>query len=356
MEKENVLRGGVFLLTMGLVCFFLFGLWTEGEGQESKGALPRTLTLATHPSGTFANTLGTAGAIVISKHLPIQVKVMPTMGPKEWAPMVASGEVHIGVISQLDAQRGRLGEGEFKLSTAGKGAPTTLLCCSIGTQGGVVVAETSGIKKGSDLKGKRIAMDYVGSEALRLQGRAFVANWGLDWERDVKMTSATELVDAARQVIEGRADACGAGLGASYVVEIDASRGARFLSFDPSPEAVKRLNEFHPGIVVLVEPGPGRVGIKEPTYMHSADYYLAISEKLSDDVVYSIVKALWENDLELGKVHARLVAWKKEIFVTKTASIPYHPGAVKFYKEKGVWGAEMDKVQSQLLAKKPFEK
>jgi hypothetical protein len=38
--------------------------------------------------------------------------------------------------------------------------------------------------------------------------------------------------------------------------------------------------------------------------------------------------------------------------VTKTATVPYHPGAVKFYKEVGAWGAEMDGVQKKLLEEK----
>ncbi len=83
------------------------------------------------------------------------------------------------------------------------------------------------------------------------------------------------------------------------------------------------------------------------------DFYLVGAGKMSDETAYQIVKCLWENDKELGTIHVRLKDWTKDRFVSTKATVPYHTGAIKFYKEMGVWTAEMAKLQESLLAEKP---
>jgi hypothetical protein len=215
-----------------------------------------------------------------------------------------------------------------------------------------MTSESSGIKKGSDLKGKRVVCIYTGSAGISKQASANLANFGLKTS-DVKVVSVPSVEAGVRAIIEGRADATGSvGLGMATNSELEADKGARYLSFDPSSEAVQRMQEHFPCYLVRVDPGPGRIGIKEPTYMMAYDFYLVGSEKMSPDVAYSLIKTLWEFDKELAPIHIRLKDWTRDRFVTKTATIPYHPGAVRFYKEIGAWGAEMDSVQKKLLEEK----
>jgi TRAP transporter TAXI family solute receptor len=342
----------LFLVSVGLLLILLSGGWTDGNAQTPKATLPKLLNLSTHPVGSLVNSMGTGLASVLSKHLPTMVKVMPTTGPMEWLPMITTGEVDMGVLNNWDAKMGRLGKDEYKGATAGKGAPIYLLCSGTPALNGVVVAEGSGIKKGADLKDKRVVCFYTGSAGITAQARANLANFGLK-TTDVKMISVPSVEAGIRTIIEGRADANASNaVGMALISELDAGKGARFLSFDPSPEAYKRMLEHYPCYLVQVSPGPGMVGVKEPVYLMAYDFYLAGSEKLSDDVAYNVVKTLWEHDKELGSIHARLKDWTKERFVTTKATIPYHPGAIQFYKEIGVWKAEMDNLQKQLLEEK----
>jgi TRAP-type uncharacterized transport system substrate-binding protein len=69
-------------------------------------------------------------------------------------------------------------------------------------------------------------------------------------------------------------------------------------------------------------------------------------------VAYDIVKNLWDYNQELGAIHVRLKDWSTDRFVNSTNVIPYHPGAIKFYKEKGIWTQEMEQRQDQLVAEK----
>ena len=326
--------------------FLLLGGEMVGQAQT---VLPKVINLATHPVGTLLNSFGNGMATVLSKHLPTVVKVMPTTGPTEWLPMIASGEVDFGILNNWDAKNGRYGREEYKAATAGKGSPIFLLCSGTPNLGGIMTSESSGIKKGSDLKGKRVVCIYTGSAGISKQASANLANFGLKTS-DVKVVSVPSVEAGVRAIIEGRADATGSvGLGMATNAELEADKGARYLSFDPSPEAVERMQEHFPCYLVQVSPGPGKIGIKEPTYMMAYDFYLVGSEKMSPDVAYTVVKTLWEFDKELAPIHIRLKEWTRERFVTNKATIPYHPGAITFYKEVGAWGAEMDSLQKKLI-------
>jgi TRAP transporter TAXI family solute receptor len=181
--------------------------------------------------------------------------------------------------------------------------------------------------------------------------RASLANFGLK-PTDVKMINVPGVEAGIRGIIEGRIDAGTANVGMAVTAELDAKEGARFLSYDPSPEAFKQMQEHFTCYPVQVKPGPGMIGIRGPVYLMGYDFYLVGSAKLSDDTAYHVVKTLWDYDKELGPIHVRLKDWTRDKYVTTKATVPYHPGAIKFYKEMGAWGAEMDNLQRQLLEEK----
>jgi TRAP-type uncharacterized transport system substrate-binding protein len=141
-----------------------------------------------------------------------------------------------------------------------------------------------------------------------------------------------------RAVIEERAEANGANnIGMGIISELDATHGARFLSFDPSPEAVARLQAEFPSRLVKVSPGPGRTGVREDVYLMSYDFYLVAREKLPDGIVAEIVRVLWDHNEELARINAPLRDWKTANFVVDAPTLPYHAGAVRFYRDRGVW-------------------
>lgn len=312
----------------------------------------KVLSLGTHGVGSIVNTMGTGIASVLSKNLSTEVKAVASTGPTEWMPMISTGEIDLGVLNNWDADMGRRGQSTYEKISDGKGFPVMLITSGHKAFNGIVVAEDSGIKQASDLKGKRFAGLYTGSPGTTAQAEAALSNLGLN-PSDVKMVSVPSVDAGVRAVIEGRADANAANnIGMGVISELDSSKGARFLSFDSSPEATKRLQEKFPAAIVKVSPGPGKTGIKEDTYLMSYDFYLVGRESLSESQVYDIVKTLWEKNQELTVINKNLQDWTPENFVTTQNTVPYHPGAVKFYKEKGVWTPEMEKQQQALLSGK----
>jgi uncharacterized protein len=349
MRSFTMIKKSFFGIVMIVTALLLAQQSTEA-GQE-KPALPRILNVGSDKTGSLTNIEATAVGSVLGKSLDSRVRVMATTGAVEWVPMLQTGEVDIGILSSKNALDARGGKGGFAPATGGKGVPIRLLVAAAPQGRGVLVAGDSGIKNGADLKGKRYVGEITGNTGATALVKGMLANWALT-PSDVKMISVPSLADGMRRLIERRVDATTIAVGGSAVEELEAARGARFLSADPSPEAVKRFHEYMPADIVLIEPGPGKTGVREPTYMPAFPSYLVGSEKLSDDAAYAIVKALWEHDRELGVVHDKLKDWTKKVFVTGNPTIPYHPGAIKFYKEVGVWGPEQQAKQTKLLSVK----
>jgi TRAP transporter TAXI family solute receptor len=336
----------IFVVT--LIFGFLL-VWSSKEASSQQ--LPPILNVGTHPVGSFFNVVGTAVATVVGKHTAMKTTVKPMAGPTAWYPLLVSKEIDLGVLNMWDAEKGYLGEYAYKKLSQEKGFPARLIAISINNSIGLVVPADSGIFKYSDLKGKRVAGNLP-TPSLQLQTEALLANGGVSWS-EITPIPVSSVAEGVKVVIEGRSDSSATcAIGMPITEELNAKKGARILPLDPSPEAVKRVRTKFPGYPVKVTPGPGRTGVEKEQYLWAYDIYLIAREDLSEQAAYQVAKALWENYKELGAIHALLKDWTTDKFITQEALIPYHPGTIKFYKEKGVWTSEMEKLQEALLAKK----
>ena len=313
-------------------------------------SLPSMITIGTHATGSLYNNIGAGLATVATRHTSMEVKVSAMTGPVEWMPMFTTGEIELGVLNCWDAQQAWLGGFDYEaISPGGNGFPVRLVTNGSFNIASILVAGDSGITTAEDLYGHNYVLTVTGSAGITMQNEAFLANQQLDRSR-LTMVSVTSIVDGVDAIIEGRADATSVSIGVARNEELESTRGARFLNWDPSPEAVARANEYFPMWIELVEPGPGKTGVVEPTYMYFFSNYLVSRTDVSDDVIYAVVEALWNNYDELAAIHPMLVEWKPATFVTEGAVVPYHPGAIRFFQEQGIWTASMEARQQELLA------
>jgi len=321
-------------------------------GPAAAQDIPKVMNMGTHGVGSLINAMGIGMGKVIGQHLDAQVRVQPGAGPAEWLPQTSTGEMHLGILNNYDAVHGRKATGGYEKALQNKGAPIMLLTSGTRNWLGPLVSGDSGIKTCADMKGKRIIVRYTGSAGVSAQGAAVAANCGLN-PKDFRAVPVAGGPDKGVQaVMDGQADVSASGaVGMGIIAELDAKKGARFVSLDPSPAAWERFRKHFPASPRKVEPGPGRVGVKEPVTLAEYPFYLVAAEKLSEEAAYRIVKVLWEKNEELFPLHARLRAWVKTGYVDEDATIPYHPGAVRFYKEVGAWSAKMDAVQKKLLGR-----
>jgi TRAP transporter TAXI family solute receptor len=314
--------------------------------KPAPAALPKTLVLGANPIGTLFYAMGVGFSKVVSDHTQMKVDLFP-QGATVWWPMFETGEVHFGINVPDDVIAAYLGTEIYKEPTKGKGYPIRTIMLGTPIQVVFFVPGDSDIKRITDIKGKRIPTEYGAFFTSTLSCRALLANAGLTFA-DVKGLSVPSVEAGIKAIIEGRADCALMAVGGAIVEELKAAKGARGISIDSSPDAVKRMQKVFAGYYAIkVSPGPP--GITEEIWGLGKDITLWAYEKLREDIVYEITKAIWENYKELGPIHPRLKLWTPDRFASTRAIIPFHTGAIKLYKEKGVWTKELEEHQTKLL-------
>jgi uncharacterized protein len=296
--------------------------------------LPRSMAIGTNPAGTGAHAMGSALAAVTSKATGITGKVQPYNGPNAWISLLDGGELEFGVINILDARMAATGTGNYKKPyrsirvAAGGVFPFTA---------GLVVRDKSDIKQVSDLKGKRMAWDFGGHAINQTWQNAMLEMGGVK-AGDVKQVRFSNLNDGVRAVAEGKVDSSITALGIGLVEEVNAMEPVRFINL-PNTEAANKILAPYGASVVKATPA---TGVRGETHVIGYPLHLVTSSKLSEKAVYTIVKAWWDNLAELQTFHPLFKRWAKEHQALTNFTVPYHSGAVKFYKEAGVWTAKHD--------------
>ncbi len=321
-------------------------------GPKPTSGLPKVINIGTHRPGAFFNVVGTAVGTVVGKHTPMRTKVNPMGGPGAWMPMMVTREIDLGVCNIWDSWQGFLGGEAYEKLSKGKGFPVRLVLTGICNDISIVAAGDSGIKTLRDLPGKRLAAEYTKVPSCKYQALAGLANVGLTIEA-VKVVPVPSPPAGLRAVIEGKAHAAGtATTGMPAVAELAAKRGAILLSYDPSPDAEARAYKYWPcGWLNLIKGGI-YPGVDVDTWLMRYEIYVLCRADLSDDAVYAIIKAMWDYNSELAPIHPKFKEWTPETYASRKLYCPYHPGSVKFLKEKGLWTPQLDKRQNDLLAQK----
>jgi len=135
----------------------------------------------------------------------------------------------------------------------------------------------------------------------------------------------------------GNADAGFFAIGAGKVSEVDKTTGGiRFLPVSDDPKAFEAMRTFVPyAYVSKVQPAPQYAGVVGPTDLMAYDYLLLASAHVKDDVVYRITKILHDNKAALVASFKPFAGFQpNEMY--KPMPAPYHPGALKFYREAGL--------------------
>ena len=335
-------------LTLALVSGVLF-VW--GGQDISAQQLPPIVNIGTHPVGSFFHIIGTATGAITEKHTTMKTKVMP-VGITAWMPMMVTKEIDLGVLNSTDAKWGYFGTEAYKDLSKSQGFPMRLVLTGICNDVSMGVVGNSPVKRFADLKGKRVAAGFARTPAVQMQATAALVNAGLTWD-DVKLIPVASPSDAVKAVMEGRADAVGSNtVGMPDLTDFNARTGGYLLSFDPSPEAQARTLKAYPdGMLNLVKGGIWP-GVPKDSWLLRYEIYVVSRKEFPDEAAYQIIKAMWDHNKELPPFNAKFAEWTSETFASKNLTMPYHPGSIRFLKEKKLWSKELEEKHKALLAQK----
>jgi TRAP transporter TAXI family solute receptor len=335
-EKMKRKMFGRVILVM--VPFWLLGIVFAGHAAP----VAQSINLITNPAGMGLYTIAVAQGQLIARKTGLQIIVQPSQGPKVIPYILESGDGQVATLSVNNTFWAYKGISEYK-------KPYKFLrVLQAGNENyfAIITKDKSGIKTIPDLKGKRVTYS-VTSYMTQLVMETELLAYGLNPTKDITVVKTEDNSTALRDLDQGRTDAAACGLGGSKMVELSRKTKIVVLPFDPSKIAfVQKEMVMFPAIT------PDNLSGVDPGLNVIATPNLLIGRAdLSDGVAYQMVKALVENYNELKAVNPVLADWKPEVSV-RELPVPYHPGAIKYYKEKGFWSSKMDQLQQKLLAEK----
>ncbi len=190
----------------------------------------------------------------------------------------------------------------------------------------------SNIKTISDLKGKKVAVGAPGS-GTEAMARYVLNVFGMTYDHiDEQFLSATETTEALK---DGNIDAGIVTLGTPAPALIDLATQRDIFFLDIPPETAQKINKEFPAYFPTTIPAGTYKGQEKPHHTLSWMGVFVVHQDLSEKLAYDILQAVFEHKSELDSIHATFKQITLENAV-KGMPIPFHPGAIKFFKEKGV--------------------
>jgi hypothetical protein len=296
-------------------------------------AQAQNISIGTGGTGGVYYPLGGGMAAALSKHVPgMQATAEVTGGSVANLQLIHTGKPYIGLTmadATLDAYKG---EGKF----AGKPVAVRTLAVLYPNRMHVVTTTGTGIKTIGDLKGKRVSTGSGGSATEVMAFRVIEAA-GLDKDKDMtrERLGVAESVSALK---DRKIDAFFwvGGLPTAAVTDLANSPGATIQMIDHA-DLVPAMNKKYGNLYVKDHIAKDVYkGMAQDNQQATVMNILVAHEKMDNQTAYNIVKTIFEKRDDLVAVHKEALNIKLENQKTEASSVPWHPGAKKYFAEKGI--------------------
>ncbi|MGI9410631.1 MAG: TAXI family TRAP transporter solute-binding subunit [Hyphomicrobiaceae bacterium] len=325
---------------------------TAGAAAAGEVKLPKQISWTAYgtTSSGYAQSVGIGQ--MLKKNYDIGLRIIPGKNDVSRMVPLRSGQTPLcacGIAAYMAA------EGSHMFGTK-KWGPMRLysLFNNIGDNGyQLVAAGDAGIKKPSDLKGKRVTW-VKGAPALNINAAAHLAWGGLTWD-DVTKVVVPGWKQSAEAVINGQADATyGSTVSGAYNKLAASPRGLFWTAFphdnkDAWARAQKVAPWWSPTMVKVAIDGEKNTTGKKPYPGNVQPYPIFVSTpKGSDDLAYGLTKAVMDRYEEIKDSGPSMSGYQIARQNLQWV-FPYHPGAIKYFKEKGKWTAAEEAHNKKML-------
>jgi uncharacterized protein len=289
--------------------------------------------IATGPTAGVYYPLGGGMANVLSKYVPgMQATARATGGSVDNLRLIHSGNSELALSMVDAAQDAFKGEDKFK----GSPVQARTLLVLYPNRMHVVSIDGMGIEKMADLKGKRVSSGPPGSATEVMAFRVIEAA-GLDRNKDMQR-ERLNVGESVNAIKDRRIHAFFwvGGLPTAGVTDLGATPGVKIKMIDTG-DLVDKMNEKYGGLYSMgVIPAKTYPGQDKDNSIAVVQNILIASAKMPDQVAYDIVKTFIEKREDLVAVHAEAASITLENQLRKNTTVPWHPGAERYLKERGV--------------------
>ncbi len=302
-------------------------------GSAALAASAQNISIGTGGTGGVYYPLGGGIAAVLSKYVDgMQATAEVTGGSVANLQLVGTGKPYLAMTMADAGQDALQGKDKF----TGKPVPVRTLMVMYPNRMHVVTIEGTGINSIKDLKGKRVSTGSGGSATEVMAFRVIEAA-GLDKDRDMRRErlGVAESVNALK---DRKIDAFFwvGGLPTAAVTDLANTPNVKIKMIDHA-DLVPAMNKKYGNLYVQDTIGKDVYkGMDKDNKQATVMNLLVAHQKMDEKTAYNIVKAIFEHREELIRVHKEAANFKLENQKASATPIPYHPGAIKFYAEKGV--------------------
>lgn len=311
---------------------------------HASSEIPRVMAWTSYPTGSTGYVQAAALGGLLKEKVGSNIRIIPGRNDVARMMPLKNGQADYCVcgIASYFSQ-----EGVFLFNNKDWGPqPVRVVISSQGTQGlGLAAANDDEINSISDLRGKRVIF-VLGADAMNKTTEAVLAYGGLTWDDVVKFNVAgpNEAIEA---MINGNADAMPVSTGNPVVERILASpRGMKWLQMpnetQEEKEAWKRTQHVAPYYHPYYSTKGNGVSAEKP--WHGGGYghpSIVTTDKQSSDEVYALTKFIYSNFDALSGSAPGAIGWALDRQNFNWV-MPYHEGAVRYFKEAGVWSEQLE--------------
>jgi len=296
-------------------------------------ASAQNISIATGGTGGVYYPMGGGLAAILSKYVPgMQATAEVTGGSVDNLKLIESGKPYVGFSMADAALDAAKGEDKFK----GHKVPLKTLAILYPNKMHVVAIDGKGVAKMADLKGKRVSTGSPGSATEVMAFRLLEAA-GIDKDKDIKRErlGAAESVNAIK---DGKIDAFFwvGGRPTAAVSDLANTPGTKIKMIDHA-EVVAKMNQKYGNLYVEdTIPKAMYKGMDADNKQATVMNLLVAHEKMDDKTAYNIVKTIFDRKADMVAVHKEAENFKLENQKAAASPVPFHPGAIKYFAEKGV--------------------
>ena len=289
------------------------------------------LSVATGGTGGVYYPLGGGMANVISKYIPYaEATAEVTSASVDNCLLIGGKKADMALIMADVGWDAYTGKGKFK-----EKLPVRTLMVLYPNTMHIVTLEGKGIENVSDLKGKRVSTGSPGS-GTEVKGTRVLEAYGLNPDKDMTR-DRLGASESAGAIKDGKIDAYfwDGGVPTASVIDLGATPGVTLKLISHGDAVAKMRDKYGPLYVKGIIPAKSYPGQDQKVETALVWNLLICNADMKDQVAYDIVKTIFDKKPELIAVHKMATNFEYEN-QADGSPIPYHPGALKYFKEKGI--------------------